>query len=72
MPRQVLFALLIESSLIALTALLLTRPKMIFPNSSERGRLATWVGGLICLCITFCWSVVLGCILALNEVAVHI
>ena len=62
MPRQVFFAMLIEAALVTLTALLLVKP--FRASRSEKPPFA----GLLLMCVTFCWSVVFGCILALNEI----
>lgn len=66
MPRQVLFALFIEATLIALTTLLLTQPRPFFALDSARSKSVATTGGFVLLCLTFCWSVIVGCILTLN------
>lgn len=70
MPKQVVFALIIETALILLTLLLLTQPKLMFGTQSARIRSMANAGGMILLCLTFIWSVIFGCVLAINRVSV--
>ncbi|MCM2324189.1 MAG: hypothetical protein NDJ90_13095 [Oligoflexia bacterium] len=67
MPVQVIAAFLIEVFLILLTLLLLLQPAWIFRTQSDRGRVFTTLSGWVFLCVTFCWSVVFGCVVALNR-----
>jgi hypothetical protein len=58
--------MLIELALIALTLLLLIQPARLFkPNALKFRKAANWTG-LILLCLTFCWSVVVGIVLTMN------
>jgi hypothetical protein len=67
MPKQVVVSLWIEIAMITVTMILLVQPRMFFPFRSTRARLIGNWGGMMLLCMTFCWSVILGCILALND-----
>lgn len=71
-PKQVLVSLLLESGLITLTTLLLAQPKVMFATRSERARSLAFSGGLLFLCLTFCWSVIFGCVLYLNDISFRI
>lgn len=72
MPKQVLFCLTVELGLIFVTTLFLTQPGFIFPVRSDRTRIALTMSGYLLLCITFCWSVILGSVLTLTEFASRI
>ena len=72
MPRQVFFAMAVEAVLILLTTFMLTQPGLIFGARSERTRSLLTMCGLIFLCVTFCWSVVLGCTLTVNSMTIRI
>lgn len=67
MPKQVLFTFLIETVLILATTLLLAQPEMVFSGQAKRVRSLAKAGGLILLCLTFCWSVVLGAVITLYS-----
>ena len=72
MPAQIQIALAIEGLLLMGTCILLLQPIFVFNKSSQRARsVATW-GGVALLCVTFCWSFLLGSILALNEITLRI
>ncbi len=67
MPVAVITIFAIEAGLINLTILLLVQPAFLFgshPGKKRQGRV--WLGALM-LALTFLWSVVVGCVLALNE-----
>ena len=70
MSEQVAIAMFMESLLVSVTALLLLQPKAVF-TSPKAMKVATW-SGLVLLCITFCWSVVVGCILYLNQMVIRL
>lgn len=72
MPRQVIVSLWIEIAMITVTMILLVQPRMFFPFRTERARTAGSWAGMTLLCVTFCWSVILGCILALNDMTFKI
>jgi hypothetical protein len=55
---QVHFAVLIEALFMLLSVMILDRAK-------SRSWLQ-WTG-MVLLCLTFCWSVILGCVIALNN-----
>lgn len=67
MSQQLTGTILIESALIVLTTFLLTQPEVVFRGVSARLRSATTFAGLITLCVTFCWSVIFGCILTIHQ-----
>jgi hypothetical protein len=72
MPKQVIFALVVEAALILLTSLLLVQPRLIFTNQNTKISQLTQIGGGLFLCVTFCWSVVLGCLLTLNSIVIRL
>jgi hypothetical protein len=67
LSHQVFFAGLVEIGMIAMTLILLDVPNFFLPFSNPTTRAVLKNGGLVMLCLTFCWSVVLGCVLALNA-----
>jgi hypothetical protein len=72
MPNQLLFALLVEAALITLTMILLLQPRPFFTPAADRSRNLATMSGLFVLCITFCWSVIFGCVLALHQLTFRI
>lgn len=72
MPQMVVLGCLVEAALILVTCLLLTQPDFLFRNRAERARrVLKWVG-IISLCLTFCWSVVVGVFLSMNEMTIRL
>lgn len=67
LSHQVFVAGVIEIGMILVTLTFLDVPNFLLPFKSPSARSAIKGGGLIMLCLTFCWSVVLGCVLALNS-----
>jgi hypothetical protein len=67
MPKQLILGAVFEVLLIAATCLMLLQPRALFQPSSEQVRSTVRIGGFVFLCITFCWSVVLGSMLALSS-----
>ena len=72
MPKQVLFSMIVEAGMILLTTFMLTQPALVFGKRSESVRSMARAGGLFLLCLTFCWSVVLGCTLTINALTIRI
>lgn len=72
LPKQVIFALIIECLMIILTTVFLAQPQTIFNNQSERAKSIVRIGGFFLLCLTFCWSVVFGTVLALNSIFIRV
>ena len=72
MPKQVLFCLLIEAALMTLTVVLLIQPQFVVkPKNKKTSEIMTYFGfGFLSL--TFCWSFVLGCVLAVNQLTIRI
>lgn len=73
LSRQILFSLVIEFWLVFVTVLLLAQPRFLgsfFGESAnnERSRLRMTISGVFLLCVTFCWSVVFGCVIAFQRV----
>jgi hypothetical protein len=60
---QVLIALGVEALLILVTFVFLNAP---------RTRAALQWAGMIMLCLTFCWSVIFGCVIALTGSTLRI
>ena len=71
-PPQLIFALLIEAALIFATWVFLVQPGPLLPVRSDVGKGALRVWGLVLLCITFCWSVVVGCIWAIQQITLRL
>lgn len=72
MPSTVIFSLAIELALILLTLLLLIQPKAFFRKKHDKPyTLLHWVG-IVLLCLTFCWSVIVGIVLSMNELSFRI
>ncbi len=69
---QLLGTVLIETALIAMTTFLLVQPEPVFHKLSSRVRGAVTWAGLISLCVTFCWSVIFGCVLAIHHLTLRI
>jgi len=67
LPKEFFFVALIESALVAATTLLLSQPEFVFDGQSSRFRGLARAGGWICLCLLFCWSVILGGVLAIHQ-----
>jgi hypothetical protein len=61
--------MLVEAVLVAFTVFALVQPfAFMKPKQTERRTVGLQMVGLVLLCITFCWSVIFGCVLALNEI----
>ncbi len=72
MPNSVLITFGVECMLIIVTTLLLSQPEFIFKSATIRIQsMAKW-GGVFLLCLTFCWSIVLGIILSVNGLSLRI
>lgn len=67
MSKQMLFALVLECWLMLLTILMLTQPSFLFRFKSDQAQNAVTISGFFLLCLTFCWSVVLGCMFAFHK-----
>jgi len=73
MPDQSLvISLAVELVLMSATLFLLAHPRMLFKPRTDRARLMITISGLVFLCLTFCWSVIFGCVIALHEPAFRI
>ncbi len=72
MPRYVALAFMVEFFMILLTCTLLMQPRSMFGAVSQRMSSAVMAGGFVLLCLTFCWSVILGAVLALNDMTLRI
>lgn len=67
MSKQMLFACVLEGWLMILTVLMLTQPSFLFRFKSDQARNTVTISGALLLCLTFCWSVVLGCMIAFHK-----
>jgi hypothetical protein len=72
MSKQLIFAVVLEFWLVILTTMLLTQPSLVFRGHKGRPRLSVTVSGLFMLCVTFCWSVVLGCLVAFRNAVISL
>jgi integral membrane sensor domain MASE1 len=72
MTDSILMVLLIELAFIVVTVVFLIQPKVLFKSESSRLRsIANW-GGMILLCLTFCWSVIVGIVLSHHGIIIGI
>ena len=71
MAPQLLGTVLIEASFVLLTTFLLAQPELVFGNVSTRMRSVVTGAGFISLCLTFCWSVIFGCVLTIHQINFH-
>ena len=71
-PKQVLFAMIIQAVMMVFTLMLLVPPRAIADGKSPQWRAVVRTGGWVALCLTFCWSVVLGIVLALHRMTISI
>ena len=55
-----------------MTAVLIVQPQAIFRTASPRIQSIAFGAGMVSLCLTFCWSVVLGILLNLNGISIKI
>ncbi len=66
MPGRMSFVFLMEAVLVLSTTLLLIQPKFIFRTDAQwLKNLGQWVA-MFLLCLTFCWSVILGIALGVS------
>jgi hypothetical protein len=72
LPPQVIFSLVVETGLVLLTCFLVVQPESVFRGVSGEIRRSVGFAGMVSLCLTFCWSVIFGCVLALNDVSQRI
>lgn len=63
MTSQIAIASGVEIFLMALS--------FVFLSSAAAAAFYRWAGTVF-LCLTFCWSVILGCVLALNQMTFRI
>ncbi len=72
MPSSVIFVLGIEMAFIFLTTLFLIQPRMIFKKVPLPIQLLFKWCGMFFLGLTFCWSIVVGVVLSMNNLSLHI
>jgi len=72
LPPQLIFAFVTEVAMILLSCLLVVQPESVFGGISQGSRRAATYAGLVSLCLTFCWSVIFGIVLALNNLELRI
>ena len=72
LPPQLIFALVTEITMILLSCLLVVQPESFFGGSTQGVRRAATYVGMVALCLTFCWSVIFGIVLALNNLDLRI
>jgi hypothetical protein len=72
LPPQLIFATVTEIAMVLMSCLLVVQPESIFSGSSQGTRRAATYAGLVTLCLTFCWSVIFGIVLALNNLALRV
>jgi hypothetical protein len=72
MSKQLIFSMALEFWLVFLTIVLLTQPSFIFRGNQGKQRLSLTMSGMFMLCVTFCWSVVLGCVIAFQRAVISL
>ena len=72
MSQQLVVSFLFECLLVFFTILLLVQPRLIFRPKSDQPSSFLTMSGLFLLCITFCWSVVFGCVVAIHQLTFRI
>ena len=68
LPKEFFFVALIEVALVTATTVLLAQPDAVFAGQSERFKGVARAGGWVCLCLLFCWSVILGGVISLHQI----
>jgi hypothetical protein len=71
LPTHLAGAIRIEVALIVLSSVFLVQPEMLFRGRSDRMRAVVSWAGFLALCVTFCWSVIFGCLLTLHHLVLH-
>ncbi len=72
MSPQLMVGFGVDAMLMLATVLLLTQPGPIFRSKTEAARQVTSVLGVVLLFVTFLWSILLGCVMTLSEIAIQI
>ncbi len=72
MLSPVSIVLVVEAVAVSLTSVFLLQPKFLFRRGAAQSRSGVrWVG-MAFLCFTFCWSVIVGIVLTMNDVSFKI
>ena len=71
-PPQVLFSTVIEAVLVLTSCFLVVQPESVFSGTSQGTRRLANYAGMLALCVTFCWSVIFGIVLTLNNLTLQI
>ena len=71
-PPQLIFATVIEAAMILTSCFLVVQPESIFSGTTQDTRRLASYAGMLALCVTFCWSVIFGIVLALNNLTLQI
>jgi hypothetical protein len=71
MSSSVLFCFSVEVVLVFLTTFLLSQPQSVFKGASKPIQNFAFGSGVILIGLTFCWSVLLGIVSSLNQLAIH-
>ena len=72
MPNNLILVLAVELALIVLTTLFLFQPKSLFGIKLDRMKMTFRWGGLLLLCVTFFWSIIIGIILSMNNLTIRL
>jgi len=70
--KQLIVTLAVEAFLVFLTLFLLSEPGWMVKAKNEGTQAAFRAGGLLFLCVTFCWSFILGCIIAIQRITFRV
>ena len=72
MPQSVVYTMGIEFGLILITTVILSKPTFLIRMFKARFKTAATWGGAILVLATFCWSMVLGIVLTMNNLSLRI
>ncbi len=72
MNRVVVIAMMVEFFMIVMSFALLIQPRSLFSGVSERTSVVVTLGGLFSLLLTFCWSVLLGSLMAIAHMRIEL
>jgi hypothetical protein len=71
LPPQLIFATTVEATLILMTSWLLVQPEAVFSEWSPESRKLATMAGLVLLCLTFCWSIIFGMVIVIQNLTIR-
>lgn len=72
MQTNVALAFAVNFVLILGTLLMLVQPEFVFRGFRDKSRFLVRTAGMFMLCLTFCWSFVLGCLITIVRLQISI